>query len=208
MFCTSVASDSGTVTMPRNKVSSGGGLNWRQWVDWRAWAWNIITIRATPKQVALGAALGSFIAFTPLIGLQMLLAGLFATLAGASKKAAMLAVWISNPLTMAQIFAFTYQLGILLGSPAAASATVNYQGSTLSGQMVEPYASGSGYTLGVIMQTGGDMFWPMLLGGFAVGIVAAFVSYLIIHRSVLAYQTRFSGLSRTTVNSTGPNNFA
>ena len=131
-------------------------------------------------------AIGSFIAFSPLIGLQTLLAALVATLAGGSKKAAMLAVWISNPLTMGPIFAVTYQLGVLMGSPAPAMASVPVEvpgaESAVGALAVSPYS------LEGLMQAGWGYILPMLLGGAVLGLLAAFLAYHLTHRGVLAYQ--------------------
>lgn len=176
----------------RQVVPVGRPIRSRSWLGWRRWARAIITIRATPRQVALGVALGSFIAFTPLIGLQMILAGLFATLVGASKKAAMLAVWISNPLTMGPIFALTYQLGVWLGSPGFGSASI--KGSILAPASGEVITSSSGMNLVSGMQTGSGLILPMLLGGAVLGLVAAVASYVITHQGVKAYQTTTAGL--------------
>jgi len=155
-------------------------------IRWSRWARNIISIRATPRQIALGVALGSFIAFTPLVGIQMLLAALVAAVLGASRKAAMLAVWISNPMTMAPIFALTYQLGILLGTSSTASASL-----TSSPDQMETTAYSvptSGMTFEQVIQAGGDVVWPMFLGGAVVGLIAALIAYDLTHRAVLVYQ--------------------
>ncbi len=135
----------------------------------------------------MGVALGAFIAFTPLIGLQMLLAGLFATLVGASKKAAMLAVWISNPLTMGPIFALTYQIGVWLGSPGFGSAMI--KGAIPATAGGEAFTPNSGLNLAACLQSGGGMIVPMLLGGAVLGLIAAVASYVVTHRGVKAYQT-------------------
>lgn len=156
-------------------------------LDWRGWARTIVAIRATPRQVALGVALGAFIAFTPFIGLQMLLAGLVAAIVGASKKAAMLAVWISNPLTMGPIFAVTYQVGVVLGSPQAASASVPGQGGAGTDSPAGFLAEGE-MGLGSFIQAGWGYVLPMLVGGVVLGLLAALVAYSLTHRGVVAYQ--------------------
>ncbi len=156
-------------------------------LDWRGWARTIIAIRATPRQVAMGMALGSFIAFTPFIGLQTLIAALVATIAGASKKAAMLAVWISNPVTMGPIFAMTYQLGLVLGSPEPAMAMATGQASLGSDDPVSA-VSLHGFGMEKLFYTGWEYILPMLLGGVVVGLFAAFVAYNLTHRGVMAYQ--------------------
>jgi len=168
-------------------------------LDWKSWARTIVSIRATPRQVALGVALGSFIAFSPLIGLQTLLAALFATLIGASKKAAMLAVWISNPLTMGPIFAVTYQLGLILGSPEPAAASTTGPVLAAAETPMATLATNP-YGFEWLLHAGWGYILPMLLGGAAVGLVAAFLAYRLTHRGVLAYQVALARRQRARAN--------
>ena len=171
-----------------------------RYLDWRGWARTIVAIRETPRQVALGVALGSFIAFTPFIGLQMLLAALVATIAGASKKAAMLAVWISNPVTMGPIFAFTYHLGVLFLAPSSASA------ATLGSGTAGGAASGSAMTLGLVLETGQGLLTPLLVGGAVVGLLAAVLSYVLTRRGVEAFQARVPVVSKGVGGVSRPDN--
>jgi uncharacterized protein (DUF2062 family) len=53
---------------------------------------------ASPEQIALGCALGMFVAGLPCLGLQMITAGLVASAIGANRLAAVTFVWASNPL--------------------------------------------------------------------------------------------------------------
>ena len=162
-----------------------------RYLDWRGWARTIVAIRETPRQVALGVALGAFIAFTPFIGLQMLLAALVATVAGASKKAAMLAVWISNPVTMGPIFAFTYHLGLMLIAPSSASASTTFAPAPAAG--VTP---GPALTLGILFEAGQGMMTPLLVGGAVAGLLAGALSYVLTHRGVQAFQARVPVVSK------------
>ncbi|MEZ6193967.1 MAG: DUF2062 domain-containing protein [Phycisphaerales bacterium] len=171
-----------------------------RYLDWRGWARTIVAIRETPRQVALGVALGSFIAFTPFIGLQMLLAALVATVAGASKKAAMLAVWISNPVTMGPIFAFTYHLGLLFITPTSASA------STIAPAPAGEVTPGSAMTLGVVFEAGRGLLAPLLIGGAVVGLLAAVLGYVLTRRGVEAYQTSVPVLSKLVGGLSRPDN--
>lgn len=84
----------------------------RRWFQsgWRSLT-GIVALPGAPHAIALGAAIGTFIAFTPTLGLQLVLAAALAYLCRASAPAALAAVWITNPLTAAPIYAATYQLG-------------------------------------------------------------------------------------------------
>ncbi len=59
---------------------------------------SIVTLHGSPEAIALGTAIGVFIAFTPTIGFQMLLGAFVATLVGASRPAAMIPAWRSSGL--------------------------------------------------------------------------------------------------------------
>lgn len=185
---------------PLNSVVSYYSLIVR-YLDLRGWARAIVAIRETPRQVALGVALGSFIAFTPFIGLQMLLAALVATVVGASKKAAMLAVWISNPVTMGPIFAFTYHLGLLFIAPDSASASTSSATAPAGG--VVP---GSTVTLGFLLDSGQGMLMPLLIGGAVVGLLAGALSYSLTRRGVEAFQARIPVESRGVGGVSRPDN--
>ncbi|MDY0167844.1 MAG: DUF2062 domain-containing protein [Thermoguttaceae bacterium] len=66
---------------------------------------------AQPHRVALGAALGMFVAFTPTIGFQMVIVVSLASVLRANKLVGLPLVWISNPLTIPAIFYAGYSLG-------------------------------------------------------------------------------------------------
>jgi len=57
---------------------------------------------------------GLWVAFTPTIGIQMIVAVAVALIFRASKVAAILMCWITNPVTAIPIFGFNFYLGRLL----------------------------------------------------------------------------------------------
>ncbi len=67
--------------------------------------------RPQQQTVAGGLALGLFIAFTPTIPFQMLLAASGAILLGVNLPAAVAAVWVTNPLTALPIYLGANRLG-------------------------------------------------------------------------------------------------
>ncbi|HID81853.1 MAG TPA: DUF2062 domain-containing protein [Chromatiales bacterium] len=69
------------------------------------------------RSVTVAVAIGLFFAFIP-IPLQMVAAAVFAIWLKANLPIAVSLVWITNPITLAPIFIFAYQLGHwLLGLP-------------------------------------------------------------------------------------------
>jgi len=64
-----------------------------------------------PHRLALGVGLGVFVAFTPTVGIQMLLVVCGAWLLKANKAVGLPVVWISNPATMLPIYYAFYWVG-------------------------------------------------------------------------------------------------
>ena len=73
--------------------------------------YRILHANDTPHRLSLGIALGLFIAWTPTIGLQMILVILLASLFKANRRVGIPLVWISNPLTFVPIYYPSYLLG-------------------------------------------------------------------------------------------------
>lgn len=75
-------------------------------------------LRGLPDEIAKGVALGIFVGMTPTFGIQMGIALALAYLFRQNRLAAVLGVWITNPLTAPVIYAVEYELGrLLLGLP-------------------------------------------------------------------------------------------
>lgn len=71
----------------------------------------LLHIDDTPHRLALGLALGLFIAWTPTIGFQMLLVLLLAPAFRANIAVGLPAVWVSNPVTFAPLYFANYWVG-------------------------------------------------------------------------------------------------
>jgi uncharacterized protein (DUF2062 family) len=67
-----------------------------------------------PSRLALGAAIGIFVTFTPTFGFQMLLVVFAAWLLRANKTVGLPIVWISNPATVVLIYYPCYVVGLTL----------------------------------------------------------------------------------------------
>jgi len=73
--------------------------------------YKILHIDDTPHKIALGVALGLFIAWSPLIGVHIFLAIAFSVLLRANKFAALVSIWVSNIFTFFIIYYPAYLLG-------------------------------------------------------------------------------------------------
>ena len=117
-----------------------------------------------PYPLSRGLAIGLFWAFIPM-PLQMLPATLFCLISYANLPVAILAVWISNPLTYVPIFYAEYWIGYFLFAPLGINSMsfeefrsvvdIATLGSTLSG-----------------------VFWLILKGGVVISLIFAVIGYI------------------------------
>ena len=78
-----------------------------------------LKIRGTPREIALGMALGLMVGMSPTMGVQTIIAVFLASLFKWSKITAAIGVQITNPLTAPFIYGTTYLIGAkLLGITA------------------------------------------------------------------------------------------
>lgn len=124
-----------------------------------------VRLRGLPDEIAKGVALGIFIGMTPTFGFQMAIALFFAYLLKENRLAAILGVWITNPVTAPVIYAIEYEIGrILLGMPRAG----------LPAELTwKAYA-----------ELGWNIMFPLWVGGILAGIILGALSYFITLRLV------------------------
>src|SRR5262245_7456667 len=98
------------------------------WDRFKTWLWprvswqrsaryflkRILRLSGTPDAIAMGAAVGAAVAFTPFIGFHFLITFLIAWPLRGNLIAAALATNVGNPLTFPFIWAATYQLGHII----------------------------------------------------------------------------------------------
>ncbi|CFX42320.1 conserved membrane protein of unknown function [Candidatus Filomicrobium marinum] len=156
-------------------------------------ALRLMRVRATPHQLALGFAVGVFAAITPLVGIQMLIAGVITLALRASFTAAMLGTFFGNPLTWAIVWPATYATGsFLLGIPAATKTADLAQQLSLFWDTVWQL---SPEMILAALGLAWPYMKPMLIGTLPVGAVIATVCYIFCKRAAHAHQQRRRRLS-------------
>ncbi len=89
----------------------------RWWSSPRLVLRTILMLDDTPHRIALGAAIGMFVAMTPTVGLQMILVLLIAAVTSPlfdfNRVAALVMVYVSNPVTIVPIYWLNYRVGCL-----------------------------------------------------------------------------------------------
>ena len=105
--------------------------------------------------------IGIFVAFLPIPG-QTLIAAFLALLFSSNLPIAVALVWISNPLTIAPLFIFTYGVGVLLLGMEFIDFTLEFSWSWIITQ--------------------GKLIWlPLLTGSFITGLVCGGLGYILIN---------------------------
>ncbi len=108
----------------------------------------------------MGMAVGIFAAFTPTIPFHTILAISLAFVFKASKPAALIGSWFSNPLTIPALYYGSYKVGgILLGHEIP--ARIEY------GEIKK------------LLMLGWDAAFAMILGGVLLGVIPAVGAYFI-----------------------------
>lgn len=78
---------------------------------------NILHLDDTPHRIAWGVFIGSIIAFTPTLGLQILMYIPIAAMLGANKVSGIPILFISNPFTAVPLYYTTWKVGALVLHP-------------------------------------------------------------------------------------------
>ena len=119
-----------------------------------------VRLRGLPEEIAKGIALGIFIGMTPTFGFQMIIAIFFAYLLKENRLAAIIGVWITNPVTAPVIYAIEYEMGrILLGLSRA----------KLPGE----------FTWSAYADLGWNIMYPLWVGGIVAGVILGALSYYV-----------------------------
>jgi len=136
---------------------------WRRWSFFRQFKLNLIRLlrlQDSPERIARGMALGLFIGMSPTFGVQMALAFVAALILSENKLAAILGVWVTNPVTAPFIYGLEYEAGrMLLGMPhPPMQIEFNYH---------------------FLQFFGWQVIFPLSLGSLLFGISAAIIGYTV-----------------------------
>jgi uncharacterized protein (DUF2062 family) len=117
-----------------------------------------VRLRGLPDEIAKGVALGIFVGMTPTFGFQMAIAIVFAYLLRENRLAAILGVWVTNPVTAPFIYATEYEVGRrLLG--------------------MERFQLPSELTWEAYSTLGWEILFPMWFCSIIFGVIFGFISY-------------------------------
>jgi uncharacterized protein len=134
----------------------------------------------SPESVSRGVAVGFFIGFLIPFGLQMAIALPLAFIVKARKIPALACTWVTNPYTIPFIYPIQCYIGsITLGKPLSLVKIKNIFSnffdacSKLDGGFIANFKG----TIDALLNLGGDILIPFLVGGLLFGIISAFLGY-------------------------------
>ena len=138
-------------------------------------------LRGTPEAIAGGFSLGLFLAFTPTIGIQIIVAVFLATFFKLSRPAAILSVMVTNPLTIPPIFTFNYWVGrVFFDGPQVREVYGHLLNITKELAMANFWEVGT--QVRAFAEIGRDMIIPLVVGSLIVASVAGVISYVLLVR--------------------------
>ena len=135
--------------------------------------------QASPHAIALGVAIGIFVAFIPVLGIQMTLAALLAYAVRGSLLAAVAGTFIGTPVTYPFMWIGSYRLGAwLLGQDSAPlTSGVERLGSLLASATGSLPGSAGDQMPEQVARLLAPIVKPLLVGSLVLGLAAAGVAY-------------------------------
>lgn len=126
----------------------------------------LLLVPDTPHRVALGLAIGIFVGFTPTVPLQTIIVLPIAWLLRGSKIAAIVGIWISNPLTIPPIYAAVFYIG----------------------RLITPFGRNSAlpenWDFSDLVDVGWDAALAGIAGGIVLGTIAAPLTYYLFKKNI------------------------
>jgi len=150
-------------------------------------------LQGDPHYIALGMAIGLFVALTPTIPLRTSLAILLAFVFKASIPAAIIGTWFGNPLTVPFVYIGTYKIGMMaLGHTSPDISMVKTLLDAMMGPM--PFLD-KGHLIMNFLKQEMYVFYAMQIGGFIVGIFPGIFCYMVTKKIVIRLETKKKALS-------------
>jgi len=157
------------------------------------WLRRIVRLNDTPHSIATGFSIGVFIGMLPVYGFQMIISAAVAAVARVNKVAAIIPVWITNPLTIPPILYLQYLLGKLIVRAEDVEGVwpkIQEVGRAAGEVSLWDFKRTSGAVLAAASSLGWDVLWPTLIGCIVSGVALGLLAYPLVLRAVIWYRRR------------------
>ena len=148
--------------------------------------WRIVRLGGSAHGLALGVAIGVFVATLPILGLQFLMAGLLAWLLRGNVPAALLGTFWANPLSLPFIWLGSHWLGSsVIGTPATLNAAELLETlATVRATLLTPGAQ----TLSNVYAVLWPVWKPLVIGALPLATVCATLFYGLTYNLIGGYR--------------------
>ncbi|MGW8192928.1 MAG: DUF2062 domain-containing protein [Desulforhopalus sp.] len=149
----------------------------------------VIKLRSSPHAIAGGLGVGTFVAFTPTFGIQLVLAVVCATLLNMNRPASLIPVWITNPVTIAPIYTFNYWLGAKIWpGPPLSEVSDLFRDISWTVTHLEFWDIKDQFL--AVLQMGKEILLPLILGSVIIGLISGFLVYFLTLRLLSIFLSR------------------
>ena len=128
-------------------------------------------LQGDPHYIAMGMAIGVFVGFTPTLPFHTIIAIILAFILRGSKPAAIISVWVGNPLTIPFFYFGSYKVGMFIHGNSS-PFDIKYESITK------------------LLDLGLDVTLAMVTGGVIIGILPAIATYFITRKIVITIRSR------------------
>ncbi|MBU1260501.1 MAG: DUF2062 domain-containing protein [Planctomycetes bacterium] len=157
--------------------------------------YKILHIDDSPAKIALGLAIGLFVAWMPILGIRSLMVIALSILLRANKFAGLVSVWVSNVFTFVLIYYPSYLIGRAVYAPFVYHETLS--GEQVLASFNRLFAPANIFTgfytkeywrqFWVLTKTIGPELW---IGGFILGGLVAISSYVICYNLIKNHRAK------------------
>lgn len=128
----------------------------------------IISVKESPRKIALAFALGVFIGMSPLLGIHTVLGILMAWIFRLNKFVTVVGVYVTNPWTIVPIYTFGTWVGAKL----------------LGIDRLVPDIDWAHLTVKELLHTLGPLLLPFIVGSTLLGVLSGGISFFLVYRMV------------------------
>jgi len=164
------------LTNEREPNAAGQGPQPKEKLSFRQMYRKLLQLDDTPHSIALGAALGMFITFTPTVGIQVLIVLILSMVVRFNRFAAIVLIYLSNPVTIIPIYYADYVIGLFVQGESGLSLEefgLLWDQSVITAGEVGFW----GATQVLFKSLGTDVIIPMFIGGGVLGGFVGVVTY-------------------------------
>lgn len=158
----------------------------------------------TAHQIGMGVAIGFFVGWLPIMGIQMAVAVVICAIFKANKLVPLFPIWLTNPVTAVPIYSFNYWVGWkIVGGPPLIDLVVIMRKMVTPPDPVpgmgrfEVWWDGVKHACGELLSMGWNMQLPLWLGCVVVGLALAIPSYYLSCKFVESFR---KAVNRKRVN--------